>query len=64
MDIHFVPENDSLKGFYPEQTFWYNNFETMDGRKKIELIVAPFQYNNETRQAKVYSSMKIVVFYK
>jgi len=63
-DIHFVPANDSMKGFYPEQVFWYNVFETLDGRKKIELIAAPIQYNNQTKQAKVYSSMKIAVYYK
>ena len=64
MDMHFVPENDSLKGFYPEQAFWYNVFEMLDGRKKIELIAAPLQYNNQTKQAKIYSSMKIAVYYK
>lgn len=63
-DMHFVPENDSLKGFYPEQAFWYNVFEMLDGRKKIELIAAPLQYNNQTKQAKIYSSMKIAVYYK
>lgn len=62
-DEHFVPANDSLKGFYPEQTFWYNVLETLDGRKKIELVAAPFQYNNQTGQAKVYSNMKIAIFY-
>lgn len=64
MDIHFVPENDSVKGFYPEQIYWYNIFETLDGRKKIELITLPLQYNNQTRQARIYSSMKIAVYYK
>lgn len=63
-DIYFVPENDSVKGFYPEQAFWYNVFETLDGRKKIELTAAPIQYNNQTKQAKVYGSMKIAVYYK
>lgn len=63
-DMHFVPENDSVKGFYPEQVFWYNVFETLDGRKKIEIIAAPLQYNNQTRRAKIYDKMRIVVYYK
>lgn len=63
-DIHFVPENDLLMGFYPEQILWHNVFETLDGRKTVEIIAAPLQYNNQTRQARVYSGMKISVFYK
>lgn len=63
-DMHFVSANDSLKGFYPEQVFWYNVFESLDGMKKIEIIAAPMQYDNETRQAKIYGSMKIAVYYK
>lgn len=63
-DEHFVPANDSLKGFYPEQIYWYNVFETLDGRKKVEIIAAPIQYNNQTRQARIYGKMKIAVYYK
>lgn len=63
-DMHFVPANDTVKGFYPEQVFWHNIFEMLDGRKKVEIIAAPMQYNNLTKQAKVYSSMKIAVYIK
>lgn len=64
LDEHFVSENDSVKGFYPEQILQYNVFETLDGKKKIEIIAAPLQYNNRTRQAKIYDKMRIVVYYK
>lgn len=64
MDEHFAPANDSLEGFYPEQVFWHNIFETLDGRKKVEIVAAPMQFNNQTMQAKIYGSMKIAVYYR
>ncbi len=60
-DEHYPIENFS--GFYPGEVFWYNVFELLDGRKEVETGVAAMQYNQETKQAKVYNNIELLIEY-
>lgn len=61
-DEYYPIENFS--GFYPREVFWYNVFELLDERKEIEVGVAGMQYNQETKQAKVYNNIELLIEYE
>lgn len=62
MDEHYPVWE--TKGVYPEKIFWYNVFELLDKRKEIEVAVVGAQYNSETKQAKVYNNIEILIEYE
>ncbi len=61
-DEHFA-QPEEVRGFYPQQLFYSETFDLLDGRKSIKLIAAGMQYNNDTKEAVVLDDVEAVIEY-
>ncbi len=62
-DEYYQQENRTQQGFYPDKNFENQSFELLDGRKSLLLTAMPLRYNNQTKEALVFSDIEFIILY-
>jgi len=55
--------NQTVAGWYPEETFTWNTFDNPDGSTTLAIRIYPFIYNSATTNAKFYKSFSFGIIY-